>query len=173
MRLRGQEIGRRLASSEAVLARLRSSKGYDESYFSNQWDRQRRLQQSAISQKAIDLRNKLGVLMKLEEELIETRCVKPRVHITQTSHHLKTEYNFCRDTIQKLQLKRVRRRKQSEQQELLNPQNTCSAGTENSGPCIRTWFKRVPRTHWSLRYFSFLHVSWCVSIQGMILSSNL
>lgn len=120
MRLRGQEIGRRLASSEAVLARLRSSKGYDESYFSNQWDRQRRLQQSAISQKAIDLRNKLGVLMKLEEELIETRCVKPRVHITQTSHHLKTEYNFCRDTIQKLQLKRVRRRKQSKQKELLN-----------------------------------------------------
>lgn len=75
MKARGQEIGRRLAASEAILAKLRASHGYDEAYFSEQWDRQRKLQLNAISQNAKEKRKTLGVLLKLEEKLIETRYV--------------------------------------------------------------------------------------------------
>lgn len=74
MRLRGKEIVSRLAVSEGVLAKLKASHGYEEPYFCEQWERQRKLQLSAISQNAQQKRKKLGVLLKLEEELIETRC---------------------------------------------------------------------------------------------------
>lgn len=117
MKLRGQEIGRRLASSEEVLAKLNSSHGYDEEYFSNQWERQKKLQLSAISQKAADQHKKLGVLLKLEEELLETRCVLVYLFIVTST--LTQDYSNS-DTIQKLELKRVKRRKHREQQELLN-----------------------------------------------------
>lgn len=63
----------RLNSSTVKLLELQVRFGYTTEYFSEQWKNQRRAQMDVISVTAQRKRERMKVLLELEEELIEAR----------------------------------------------------------------------------------------------------
>lgn len=70
------EVLRRMAAAKEQLASLegRDSK-YTVAFFSQRWDRQREVQQDTISANSQKLKDRMNVLMDLEEKLLESRYV--------------------------------------------------------------------------------------------------
>lgn len=64
-----------LLEAKSTMARLARADAavHTAEYFQNQWDRQRALQLKAINVKAKEKRERLAVLLTLEEDLLEAR----------------------------------------------------------------------------------------------------
>lgn len=67
----------KLETAESSLSDLLKRRPkYTREYFENQWNRQRDLQSKAISESVQDRTERLGVLLELEEQLFDARCVQ-------------------------------------------------------------------------------------------------
>lgn len=68
------EVISRLETAQSSLANLlQKREKYTTEYFASQWARQRELQGKAISQNLKDRRQRLQVLLQLEEQLLDAR----------------------------------------------------------------------------------------------------
>lgn len=74
MQERTEDSSRRLTNAQAILQKLR---GIDEKYtvdfFANQWAQQKAVQQDVMSATQQKLKKRIGVLLDLEEGLLEAR----------------------------------------------------------------------------------------------------
>ncbi|KAH9808074.1 hypothetical protein DFH28DRAFT_911363 [Melampsora americana] len=76
---KGLEARRRLQEADKCLTRLSSiDPQYTSNYFESQWERQRNLQKSVINERVQQKQDRLKILLRLEEDLYETRCVSVR-----------------------------------------------------------------------------------------------
>lgn len=76
MKIWGREVRRRLLEAEKCLERLLSiNPKYTVQYFEGQWERQKTLQKATISESAKEKRERLSVLLNLEENSHEARWV--------------------------------------------------------------------------------------------------
>lgn len=74
MKRRRAEVEKRLVSANKTLEELHSKCPlHDIGFFETQWERQKRLQSEAISERAQERRARLEVLLELEEELLAAR----------------------------------------------------------------------------------------------------
>lgn len=75
------EVFKRLAGAEDKLtALLAEDSKYTIEFFSDQWTRQREAQQNTISANTKKLRERMNLLMDLEEKLLESRYVPNPLH---------------------------------------------------------------------------------------------
>lgn len=67
---------KRLVKSKASLKNLENTNPkYTKAFFEQQWQRQKQVQNNVISSTTRRLKERMGVLLDLEEELIEDRSV--------------------------------------------------------------------------------------------------
>lgn len=70
------EVERRLSKATAALTKLATADAkYTILFFEQQWARQQEVQKNVISATTRRLKERMGVLMDLEEELVEARFV--------------------------------------------------------------------------------------------------
>lgn len=68
------EVVRRMQKSAVCLGKLEGEDSkYTSRFFEAQWSRQREVQQNVISANTQKLKARMGILMDLEEELLEAR----------------------------------------------------------------------------------------------------
>lgn len=111
----------RLQSANKTLHNLQIQSGHSLVYFENQWADQRCTQLETISVNAAQQRDRLIILMDLEEKLIEARLVHEFTS-SSASTYKPLIYCLClsRDSIRSLDVARAHPRTQAQTQELLN-----------------------------------------------------
>lgn len=75
MRQRTEESQKRLTDAHTALQKLQGTDSkYTLGFFAHQWERQKVVQQDVISATEQKLKKRVGVLLDLEEELLNARC---------------------------------------------------------------------------------------------------
>lgn len=69
-------VEKSLNEAQSTLLDLEQSTGHNVTYFAQQWDRQVEVQLDTISESAREKRERMIVLLDLEEQLLEARSVK-------------------------------------------------------------------------------------------------
>lgn len=118
---KGTEARRRLQEADRCLARLSTiDEQYTADYFETQWERQRNIQKAFINERVQEKRDRLKILLRLEEDLHETRCVIAMHLWYNIFQRLIINVLPTRDELLALNARRVRTRTEEERRAVLS-----------------------------------------------------